>query len=223
MITSTPLLKLLNLASPTLPIGTYSYSQGLEWAIEQGGIDTPEAINNWLQNVLGQSVGMTDIPVLNKLCQAFAAADGQQISYWNHWILACRETRELTNEDKMTGKALLRLLQQQQISSESLNNLPDVSFTSAWAFAADHWKIPIPAASLAYCWSWAENQIAVACKILPLAQTPAQTILMSLMPHIEAAVDTGLKLADEDIGQSLPGWVMASVHHESQYSRLFRS
>jgi urease accessory protein len=223
MLTPIALLKLLNLASPALPIGAYAYSQGLEWAIDKGGIDTPDAIQDWIHNVLAESICHTDLPAMKRLYAAFETADIARIHYWNQWLLACRETQELTEEDRATGKALLRLLRQQDIIAEFLAAENHVSLVTAWSFAAHFWNIPIDYAALGYCWSWVENQIAVACKTMPLAQTPAQNILAKLMPVIRQVVTTGLSLSDNNMGQSLPGWVMASAHHETQYSRLFRS
>lgn len=223
MITPPALLKLLNLASQSLPIGAYSYSQGLEWAIEKGGVDTPEAIEDWIHNLLARSICTADLPAMKRLHSAFGSGQSEVIRYWNQWLLACRETQELLDEDRAVGKALLRLLQQQGIVYQLTDDKGHVSLVTAWSFATHYWQIPLNAAAIGYCWSWAENQIAVACKTLPLGQTTAQAILSRLMLVIEKAVNSGLSLADEDMGQSLPGWVMACAYHETQYSRLFRS
>ena len=222
-MTPLALIKLLNLTSPALPIGGYSYSQGLEWAIEKGGIDTPGTIQQWIHHVLAEAIGHTDLPALKKLFCAFKCADPDGVHYWNQWILASRETQELTDEDRTVGKALLRLLKQQDITSELLPKSGDVSLITAWAFAGSYWKMPLEAAAIGFCWSWVENQIAVAGKTLPLAQSPAQSILSELMPVIEHTVTRGLSIPDDEIGQSLPGWAMASADHEMLYSRMFRS
>ncbi|MCG8421834.1 MAG: urease accessory protein UreE [Proteobacteria bacterium] len=220
---SSALMKLLNLVSPALPIGTFAYSQGLEWAIEEAGIDSHEAIEDWIINVLDKIICGTDIPALRRLYSGFEADDRDTVKQWNHWILASRETQELLDEDRMMGKALFRLLGQQNISSLHLEQNEPISLVTAWALASYTWNIPLEASAVGFCWSWVENQIAVACKTLPLPQTPAQNILAAIIPTIEAKSRIGLQLRDCEMGRSLPGWSLACAHHETQYSRLFRS
>jgi len=222
-MTSLSLLRLLNLTSPALPIGAFAYSQGLEWAIEKDGVDTPKAIQDWIQHVLSEGIGHTDLPAMQRIYLAIEANDTEAIHYWNHWLIASRETQELSDEDRNLGQSLLRLLKQQGIASQVLGDQGQISMVSAWAYASVVWEIPLNNAALGFCWSWVENQIAVACKVLPLGQTNAQSVLLALMPAIEHTVANGLLLSDDKMGGSLPGWVMASVAHETQYSRMFRS
>ncbi len=78
-------------------------------------------------------------------------------------------------------------------------------------------------ALLGFAWAWLENQLAVACKALPLGQTAAQRIIERMRPALTRAVETALTLPDDELGPALPGLVLASALHETQYSRLFRS
>ncbi len=223
-----PLLRLFNLVSPALPVGAFAYSQGLEWAIEEGGVDTPEAISDWIANILRFNISHTDIPVLSRMMQALADNDQEKILYWNQWTLASRETQELLDEDRQVGKAMLKVLQQHNIDGNHHFSFPltdDIqpSLLFSWSLAAWQWEIEPETAATGYCWSWLENQITVAGKTLPLGQSQAQKILGELMPTIERSVAVGLNLSDEQMGHSLPGWTMACALHETQYSRLFRS
>ncbi len=224
---SLPLLRLFNLVSPALPIGSYSYSQGLEWAIEHGGVDNAEKIQGWITGVLGSAICATDIPALVRLDTALQNGDMDSFIYWNHWCLASRESQQLLDEDLSVGRALVKVLASQQSGISTLLQEAglrhEISFVSAWSLAAKHWNIAISDAALGYAWSWLENQIAVAGKVLPLGQTQAQRIIDDMLPKLLAFTERGLDLADEEMGQSLPGWVMACVNHETQYSRLFRS
>ncbi|OZG73886.1 urease accessory protein UreF [Hahella sp. CCB-MM4] len=223
-----PMLRLFNLISPALPVGAFAYSQGLEWAIEEGGVDSPEAISDWIANILRYNISHTDIPVMARMINALAAHDREMLLFWNQWSLASRETQELLDEDRQVGKAMLKVLQQHSINPQSYFDISidgDVqpSLLLGWSLAAWHWEIDTQTAVTGFCWSWLENQITVAGKTLPLGQSQAQKILGELMPVIERSVDVGLSLTDEQMGHSLPGWTMACALHETQYSRLFRS
>ncbi|AZZ93373.1 urease accessory protein UreF [Hahella sp. KA22] len=217
------LLKLMNLTSPALPVGAFAYSQGLEWAIDHGGVDTPEKIHNWLQGVISQGLGKTDLPVLFKLLQAWRANDHEQINYWNAWLLAARETQELLDEDRHVGKALAKLLRDLGVPGAEPWLAQPASLLTLWTLACAHWDIDAENAALGFLWSWLENQIAVAGKTLPLAQTAAQRILQRLMPVLTETVAAATQIKEENFGASLPGWAMACANHETQYSRLFRS
>ena len=221
------MLRLFNLISPALPVGAFAYSQGLEWAIEEGQVNSPEKIADWITHVLSLNLSHTDIPVLARLVQAIEQKDAENLLYWNAWSLASRETQELLDEDRQVAAAMMKVLQQHGLAlpdwctNGTQETRPCLILT--WALAATSWGIDLPSTAAGYCWSWAENQITVAGKTLPLGQTQAQKILSELMPHIERSVQLGLSLSDKDLGHSLPGWVMACAKHETQYSRLFRS
>ncbi len=224
-------LRLFNLISPALPVGAFAYSQGLEWAIEEGGVNSPEKIADWIGQVLCLNLSHTDVPVMARLYQALESQDCEMLRHWNAWSLASRETQELLDEDRQVAAAMMKVLQQHDIGfpvwwSASLQEsswdfTPSLIFT--WALAGFSWGIDLQNTAAGYCWSWAENQITVAGKTLPLGQTQAQKILGALMPKINSSVTRGLALVDDAMGYSLPGWVMACAKHETQYSRLFRS
>jgi urease accessory protein len=231
----TALLRLMHLVSPTLPIGAFAFSQGLEWAIEKGGQNTEEKLLRWWQGLLMEGLGKTDAPVLLRLHDAWQRDDLIQIGHWNERILAFRETQELLDEDRQVGRALLKLLvsldiegadallQHKTAPADDWSLVSDWSLVTGWSLAAVRWDIPAVASLHGYLWSWLENQVVAASKILPLPQTAAQRLLVRLSPVIEAACVQAASLTDAETGQSLPGWAMASAMHETQYSRLFRS
>jgi urease accessory protein len=217
------LLHLLNLASPALPIGSYSYSQGLESAIEREWITDETQLLDWLGGILEYSLGKLDIPLLARCYRALESADEAGFIAWNLRALASRETRELWLEDAQVGGALRKLLAQQHADSWLGATEGDISLPAAFAMAAHHWDIPLEEAALGLLWSWSENQVAAAIKLMALGQTGGQRILGKLKLRIPPCVDRGLAVADEDIGSGLPGLAIASASHETQYSRLFRS
>ncbi|MFA7553153.1 MAG: urease accessory UreF family protein [Spongiibacteraceae bacterium] len=227
MITTTDLslLRLLQLSSAALPVGGYSFSQGLEYAVEEGWLNDESAIADWLLLQLHESLACVDLPLLRRQLQACTDAAGSvqtTMAYWNAYALACRETAELRLTDTAMGAALTRLLESLAVPMP-FTPAKDMSFISVFAMAAAHWQLDARIACHGYLWSWLENQIAAATKIVPLGQTSAQRLLGQLLEYIPAAIDRSATICDEAIGASLPALAMASAWHETQYTRLFRS
>lgn len=220
--TDTALLRLLQLASAALPVGGYAFSQGMETAVEEGWLPDEATTYDWLSLQLQESLARVDLPLLLRQLRAVRTADDDSLAYWNAYILACRESSELRLSDTAMGDALLKLMRQLQLPVP--NELPrETAFLTAFALAAVHWQVDSRAACLGYTWSWLENQVAAATKLVPLGQSSAQRLLGQLIDSVSAAVDFAENVADEDIGASLPALAMASAWHETQYSRLFRS
>ncbi|WP_242521499.1 urease accessory protein UreF [Motiliproteus sp. SC1-56] len=220
---SRALLHLLHLTSPSLPIGGFAYSQGLEYAIDSGWITTDSELQQWLQGVLGEGMARLELPLLLRFAEAYRQKDEGAVNYWNHWLLANRETKELLFEDQQLGLALRRLLVSLAVI-ETDDRLPaEPSYCSQFARAAGHYGVSDSEMLTGFAWAWLENQIAVACKTLPLGQTAAQQLMMRLLPVIDQAVATAQRLPDDRLGATLPGVALASSLHETQYSRLFRS
>ena len=207
------LAKLLQLASPTLPVGAYSYSGGLEAAVEAGVVKDAATAEQWIGDVLEHSVARMEAPSLLH----FFSRDLQEV---NERFLATRETAELRAETVQMGYSLKRLLKDVGVGEVPLE---EPSFPAAFAFAAKHWGIEPKAALQAYLWAWLENQVMAAVKAVPLGQTDGQRILLTLGDKIDGMVGKALKMKDEELGNFVPGLAMLSAQHETQYSRLFRS
>ncbi len=221
------LLHLLHLASPALPVGAYAYSQGLEWAVDSGWLKTQsrntDDLANWLTALLQTGLGHLDLPVLARCMHAWARQDTAELQQWNDLLRACRETRELLLEDEQLGLALGRLLNDLQLEGETALHIGKASYVTQFARACNHWQVPQQDALLTFAYSWLENQVAAATKLVPLGQTQAQKLLLQLIPGIAPVCERALQLQDDELGLSLPGLAMASAQHERQYSRLFRS
>ncbi|HDZ08213.1 urease accessory protein UreF [Pseudohongiella sp.] len=215
------LLRLLHLSSAGLPVGAYAFSHGLEYAIEAAWLKSDADIEQWLSAQLRFSLAALDLPVMFRIDQALAASDHDAVRYWNALILASRETRELQLTDTATGLALQKLLPEFDVPIIDMQG--PVSFITAFAQAARHWQIKAEMASLGLCWSWIENQVNAATKLLPMGQTGAQRMMHSLQAQVPAAIAVAAGVQDDHIGVSLPALSLASMHHETQYSRLFRS
>ena len=190
------LLKLMRLTSPSLPIGGYSYSQGLEFAISSGWVHDTSTVSDWIQGLLKNSLINLDLPVLQKLQE----------------------------EDRQLGKALARLLVDLGLEeAKPFLNPPYGGFLTLYALAAVRWNISLNDAAHGFLWMWAENKVLCAMKLIPLGQTDGQKILSAVIETISRVVNRGLDLSDEDIGYTALGQGIASALHETQYTRLFRS
>jgi urease accessory protein len=214
--------RLLQLASPALPVGAYSYSQGLEAAVEAGIVRDAASAERWIRDLLEFSMARMEAPVFLRLCDAWRSGDERAAAQWNERFLASRESAELRAESTEMGFSLARLLPELGID-DGPAAWDEVSFPAAFTCAVARWKLDAREALLAYLWSWCENQVMAALKVVPLGQTAGQKMLFALgntLPGVAAAAAT---LADDELGNYAPGLALLSARHETQYSRLFRS
>ncbi|RTE64718.1 urease accessory protein UreF [Amphritea opalescens] len=220
--TDTALLRLMQLSSVSLPIGGYAFSQGLEYAIEAGWIKRSDQVAQWLEQQLLYSVAQTDLPILKRTMEAMAQQDHVALLRCNDLALACRETRELRLTDSAMGEAMNRLLVSLGLP-QPLPTSGELSYVVLFGIAAQNWQIDYAVAALGFLWSWLENQVAAATKLVPLGQTQAQQLLVELQPLLPQAISRAASVEEDDIGNGLQGLAIASAGHETQYSRLFRS
>jgi urease accessory protein len=221
------LSRLLQLASPMLPVGAYSYSQGLEWAIECGDVTDKASAEAWIGAVLAMYQGQFELPLLHRLMLAWAAGDQSAVHEWDAIYQAGRDTAEAHAESRQMGYSLVRLLSEfDSLPAEWLARLqamPTPAFITVYAGIADQWQISPEQALHAYAWSWLENQASAAMKAVPLGQVAGQKILLELGGRLPALVASAMALPDEDISNFCPGLSIAGCRHETQYTRLFRS
>lgn len=217
---------LLRLASPQLPIGGYSYSQGLELAIDSGLIRSAAEAEVWLRDNLELNLARFEAPLLLAHCQAAAAGDRTRLSELAEYHRASRETAEFQLESRQTGYSLAQLLlglPELDDSSRRLLGELAPTFTLGWALAARAWAIAPRAALDAWLWTWLENQLAVLMKTLPLGQQAAQRLTSLLLPTLTAVAEQAAALPEAHWGGAPFGLALNSMAHERQYSRLFRS
>ena len=219
------LVRLLQLASPALPVGAYSYSQGLEWAIHAGTVFDEASTFRWIGDLLEWNQGRFETPLLASLLVAWRADEDP--SQFNALFLASRETAELHAETRQMGYSMTRLLGELDDFPAAmlarLRALEPPSFPAAWSCAAVAWNVGDAEALTAYLWSWCENQVMAALKAVPLGQAAGQRLLHALGSEIPAIVERALALGPADISNFAPGFAIACRRHETQYSRLFRS
>ena len=221
------LMRLLQLCSANLPVGGFAFSQGLEFAIEKGWVNNPDTVQSWVEINLTESIARTDLAILKRLYHALAEDDVEGFKYWNQHLIACRESSELHLADVAMGKALIRLLKQlnslDSARYSALLNLPNISFVSAFSITATLFNLDLASAQSGFYWTYIDNQIAAATKLVPLGQTQAQNLLFDLGEGTQQILTIANQLADCELGASLPHLAMASAWHETQSTRLFRS
>ena len=221
---SLALVRLLYLVSPSLPVGAFTYSQGIEWAVEQGWLMDVGTVENWLSDQLDNALVRLDLPIAARMMAAVAAADQDALAGLTDQLIATRETSELRAEERQRGRAMADLLCALELTGAGAwRHLLMQSQTAGFAFAATRWGIPVVDALAGLAFSWAENLVLAAVKLVPLGQTDGQRVLTRVGARIPAAVELALELDDEDIGAASPALAIASARHERQYTRLFRS
>jgi urease accessory protein len=217
-------LSLLRLTSPALPVGAFSYSRGLEAAVACGWVHDEDTASAWIDGVVEHCVCPLDGAVLLRLHRAFASDDDPSALRWTRLLSAFRESAELRLEDEQMGLALARLLRARGVERADLraSGLPP-SYTCMYALAASHWSIDAQHALAGYLYACGDSQVSAALRLLPLGQTAGQRMLERAMLVIERCIEPTFQIADDDIGSFAAGLALASVQHETQYSRLFRS
>lgn len=210
------LTRLLQLASPALPVGAYTYSQGLEWAVEAGTVKDESTALTWIGDQLEWNLGRYEAPLLARMM----AADDAALAELDAQYLASRETAELRAETLQMGHSLRRLIDDLK---EQIAVSPRLTFAAVWCSLATKWNIAPADALTAWLWSWAENQTMAALKAVPLGQAAGQRILLEIGDRIPALVERALQLDEDNCSNFAPGFAIACARHETQYSRLFRS
>jgi urease accessory protein len=221
-------LQLMWLASPALPVGGFSYSEGLEAAVEAGLVHDEATAAAWLADQLPLVLARSDAAALADACRAWAAHDGPAARALNDWVSQTRETAELRLQTEQMGRSLLEWLKNSPHATDArlaqLAALPPApTWPVAFALAATLAVAAPREALMAFAWGWAENMAQAAMKAVPLGQAAAQRMLTTLAAQIPATLDTALSTPADARQAYAPGLAILSARHETQYSRLFRS
>ena len=224
---ATALLHLLQFASPALPIGAYSYSQGLEAALENGLVKDAATARDWIAAHLREVMAQWEAPICWRLMAAFSARDAALVAHWNACFIASRDSAEFRAESIQMGYSLGKLVAELDIvdpvTLAILQAQAELALPTVYACAVAALNIPREEALLAMLFAWAENQVLVCVKSVPLGQVAGQRLLLSLRSELEAAARYAGEVADDDMSNWAPGLSLQSMQHEIQYSRLYRS
>ena len=220
------LLQLMWLASPALPVGGFSYSEGLEPAVEAGRVQDEAGARDWLLDQLALGLACCELPMVAQALAAWRAGDLSRVRALNDWLLATRESAELRLQAEQMGRSMAEWLKLRPevpaAAREALAALPP-TYPVAFALALAHGPATPHEALLAYGFGWAENAVQAAVKAVPLGQSAGQRMLHALNAQLGALTTRAADLMDSDIGVSSLGQGIASARHEVQYTRLFRS
>jgi len=216
-------IQLLRLVSPGQPVGAFSYSRGLEWAVHDGVVCDEATASGWIFGLIEHSYAVCDAALFWRMMQALGAGDRAAFLKADAWLSATRESREIEFEDKQMGGALMQVLQDLDVSSVRSFADRRLSYPAAFALAATHWDIAAADALRGLLWSAIEGQVSAAIRLVPLGHTAGQRLLVAAGDVIERAALRAESIEEEDIGNAAPAMAMASAWHETQYSRLFRS
>ena len=226
-VSAAALLQLMWLASPALPVGGFSYSEGLEAAVESGRIANEAQARAWLRDQLHLSLARSDLAVCAKAFKALQRGDAQTVNELNDWVTATRETSELRQQTQQMGRSLVEWLKNRAGTDARVGDLkalmPAPTWPVAFALAAAQTGAPLREALLSFGFGWAENMVQAALKAVPLGQSAGQRVLAALADDLPAAVDQAMALMDSERQAFTPMLAILSAQHEAQYSRLFRS
>ena len=222
------LVRLMQLVSPALPVGAYTYSQGLEWAVESGRIRNETSAGEWIGDLMQHCIGRFEAPLVAALMQHWASGNTKEIARLNADFLASRESAELRAETAQMGFSLNRLLNDLGVPvlttlRTQLAGLPEIAFPTVWSGLAAAWRIEPYDAVCGYLWAWAENQVMAELKAVPLGQAAGQRLLSQLGETVPAIAEAALTLPEEEWSNLTPAFALCCARHETQYSRLFRS
>ena len=225
------LLRLMWLASPALPVGGFSYSEGLKAAIETGIVQGETGVAAWLCSQLALAQGRADLALTARAIKAWRHRDAKQVQErireLNDWVRLTRESSELRLQTEQMGRSMLEWLRQRHPGDAGLAVLaglaPAPTWPVAWALAAARSGAPIREALMSHAFGWAENMVQAAIKAVPLGQSAGQRILQQLCDAIPAVVDAAIAQPDSARQAFTPMLAIVSAQHEVQYSRLFRS
>ena len=221
------LLELMQLASPALPVGGFSYSEGLEAAVEAGLVCNEAQAGDWLLDQLHLSLARADLPVLAQAVPAWQAHDMARIQALNEWVQLTRESAELRQQTQQMGRSLAEWLKNRDAPDERVALLaalrPAPTWPLAFALAATLSGAPLRDLMLSFGFGWAENMVQAAMRSVPLGQSAAQRMLARLIDALPGAVERASALGDKQRQAFTPMLAVLSAQHETQYSRLFRS
>jgi len=223
-VTGVALTRLLQLVSPALPIGAFAYSQGLEQAVASGWVTDEETAASWLLGLLHQGMATLDLPVLDRLIDAWRTDNRPRVDAWSAWLAACRPTRETRAEERQLGAGMARALAAIGVrDAAGWEGCAHVTQAAMFALGAARFAIPTAAAMAGFAFAWAEATTSAAVRLVPLGQSAGQRLLAAAGDEIPDVVEHARALDDDELATSTPGQAVASALHEALYSRLFRS
>ena len=220
-------LPLLVWLSPAFPVGSFAYSHGLEWAHEAGDVVDFETCRDWIGDLVSSGSGRNDAIVVAETWRAVGTADFTKLDTIIELSLALQPSSERYLESTMQGKAFLTTARAAW-SIEALGSLVtrhggDISYPVAVGMVSASYAMPLPEVLEAFLTAFVSNLVSACVRLGAIGQTDGQRVIASLMPLIREEAHHAEQSTLDDLGSSLFRSDLASLHHETQYTRLFRS
>ena len=222
-------LDALHLSSASLPVGGFAYSQGLEQACACGRVTDVASAQHWISDYLQLVVARQELPWWHAIAQACAQTNWDKALELSQSLAALRETAELRLESTQMAHAMVKLYEQ-WLDPDYLELLPVElkqalanDYTAAHAGLCAARGLSVEIGMSAWVWSWLDNQVLAAVKLVPLGQRHGQQMLHALKTHVPAVIEQGMQTPLDQAGCAAFGLMLASTQHETQYARLFRS
>lgn len=213
--TEQALLVLAQWFSPAYPVGAFAYSHGLEWAIEAGDVRVAETCRDWVMDVLCHGAGWNDALFL---AAAFRAESVDEAKELDSSCRAFAASAERLRETQLQGEAFCSVT-----SSVWGIELPALSYPVAVGRAAALTGLPLDLATQMYLQAFASNLVAVAIRLVPLGQTQGQALIRELTPACSDIACRAMKAGLDNLNSTTFFADIASMKHETQYSRIFRT
>ena len=224
------LYRLMTWLSPSFPVGAFTYSHGLEWAVEDGRLCDRQSLIAWTGAVLTHGAGRTDADLFREIWSAVSEGDADRFDRAAEMADALRGTAEMALESVNQGTAFVRILRDTWPHADLegwLARLTDrerpPAYPVAVALACALHGVPLRDGLAAYLHALSSNLISAAVRLVPLGQTDGQAAQAALAGTVEEAVATSLTRCFDDLGAAAPMIDLCSMLHETQYTRLFRS
>ena len=212
--------------SPAFPIGSFAYSHGLEWAVASEAIVTHEDLFEWIETLLTHGSGRNDLLLLASSFRAMQEGDEQLAQEINQLALALSPSRERHLETVSQGNAFIKAIQDAWPHEHLplwLTQGDDLAYPVAVAIAASVHGLALQAVLDHFIMAYVANLISAATRLSVIGQTQGQKLLSALMPVMQTQVKAALEGSLDDLGGFSLCSDIASMQHETQYSRMFRS
>lgn len=221
-------LGMLQLVSPALPVGGFSYSEGLEWQIQQGKITNDSTLYEWIKAELlrgqirleacSQSFIRDSLEIWQSTNKQNAVAN---LVEWDNWLFTLRDSENIRNQQKQMGHSLIQLLLKLGCSlPEEANKF---SWPSAWGCGGLFWQLSRIEVIEGYLYNWVANQLSASIRLMPLGPTEAQKLQFSLLSLIKSQANELLSKDPRQLWTGDIGATIAQSSHSELYSKLFRS
>lgn len=224
---SAALFRLMTWLSPSFPVGSFSYSSGIEWAVEAGDITDSATLRDWLAAMLMEGAGVCDGIFLCHAHRAAEASDGRALGGVLELAAAFAPSRERHLETTSQGRAFVEIARAawacEALDLLTLHGAGPVAYPVAVGLLAAGHRISLPQTLHAFLHATTSNWISAGVRLIPLGQTDSQRVLAALEPVIAATAEKSLNATLDDLGSATFRADLAGMRHETQYTRLFRS